>query len=108
MSFFFYSTAVENLNIVSFCVSLCRLLYMSSTTVRQVRSAATDARPTCVPTCSLLMEAVATSVASATVSTKVQRNLNVINVKQLYKQLLYSVIFFRLAYFSASLLFPTS
>lgn len=54
------------------CVSLCRLLFTLRTTVRPARSAAIDARPTCVPTCSLLMEVAATSVVSATVSMKVR------------------------------------
>lgn len=42
------------------------------TTARQVPFAATDARPTCVPTCSLSTAVGATSVASATVSMKVR------------------------------------
>lgn len=78
--FFFYSIAAENLSVV-LRVSPCRLLYMLSTMVRRVRSAAIDARPTCVPTCSLLMEVVATSVVSATVSMKVRRNVQTTRIK---------------------------
>lgn len=58
------------------CASLCRLLYTWWTMARQAQSAVTDARPTCVPTCSLLTEVAATSVVSATVSMKVQHNAN--------------------------------
>lgn len=106
--------------------------------VRQDPSAAIDARPTCVPTCSLLMVVVATSVVSATVSVKVQcyvkktichpkpfkqperetstfkiiKLLNLIERKQVnnleYTGYGSTFSFISLSYPSASLLLPTS
>ncbi len=108
----------------------CRLLSTLWTTVRPARSAAIDARPTCVPTCSLLMEVAATSVVSATVSMKVRtvqcnksdvrlssqkktHRTNFWNQKVKKWNYEYTVhgstfSFMSLAYPSASLLFPTS
>lgn len=105
--------------------------------VRQVPSAAIDAKPTCVHTCSLLMVAVDTSVVSATVSMKVQYCVNKLlkNIKHLIKdswlrKVIYVITIYKikaitettkkagndcynytvhtLSYHSARLVFPTS
>lgn len=89
--------------------------------MRQDRSAAIDARPTCVPTCSLLMGAVATSVVSATVSMKVEYSADKVLSSQkksvtftskssyceytVHRSLFNQI---SLCYRSASLLLPTS
>lgn len=90
------------------CASLWRLLCTWQTMARRVQSAVTAARPTCVPTCSSLMEGAASSVPSATVSMKVHHHAHIkTSASSRFSTVLIQFVFL-LSLPSASLLLPTS